>query len=209
MCHVQHIDFLGGCYVKFRAVLLVGAPGAGKGTQGKALGQLPGFYHCACGDVFRTLDESSELGRVFTEHSARGELVPDDLTVKLWLQRLGQLEHSGDWRPKQDILVLDGIPRNVSQACILDEYADILRVVELHCADRELLVRRIRSRALKSNRYDDASERVIRHRLDVYDEEAQSLLEYYPNTAHMRVNAEQPPVLVLSDVIEAIRKFVI
>ncbi len=194
--------------MKFRAILLVGAPGVGKGTQGKALGQLPGFHHCACGDVFRTLDESSELGRIFTEYSARGELVPDDLTVKLWLQRLKQLENSGEWRPRQDILVLDGIPRNVSQARVLDEYADVLRLIELRCSDREVLVKRIRSRAIKSNRYDDASEQVIRHRLDVFDQEAQSLLGHYPERVHTHVDAEQPPVLVLADVIETIREFV-
>lgn len=198
----------GGCVVKYRAILLVGAPGVGKGTQGKALGQLPGFYHCACGDVFRTLDMSSEIGRVFAEYSARGELVPDHLTVELWLQRLRQLEHSGDWRPASDILVLDGIPRNRSQAKILDEYADVLRVIELVCHDRETLVRRIRGRALKSNRLDDANEAVIRRRLDVFDREVEGLLGHYPASIRRRISADQPAVLVLGDIIQVIREVV-
>ena len=51
---------------RYRTILLFGAPGSGKGTAGKALGAIPGFFHCACGDVFRTLDLSSPLGRVFS-----------------------------------------------------------------------------------------------------------------------------------------------
>ena len=62
---------------RYQTILLFGAPGSGKGTQGKILGQIPGFYHLSCGEVFRTLDTSSELGRTFMEYSSRGELVPE------------------------------------------------------------------------------------------------------------------------------------
>ncbi len=62
---------------RYKTILLFGAPGAGKGTQGKILGKVPGFYHLACGDVFRSLDMGSDLGRSFMEYSSRGELVPD------------------------------------------------------------------------------------------------------------------------------------
>ena len=68
----------------FRTILLFGAPGSGKGTQGKILGQIPGFFHLSCGDVFRALQPESDLGRMFLEYSSRGQLVPNDLTVKLW-----------------------------------------------------------------------------------------------------------------------------
>ena len=67
---------------RYKTVLLFGAPGAGKGTQGKILGKVPGFYHLACGDVFRSLDMGSELGSKFMEYSSRGELVPDALTIE-------------------------------------------------------------------------------------------------------------------------------
>jgi len=65
-------------------MLLFGAPGAGKGTQGKILGTIPNFFHCACGDVFRSLNHESEVGRVFLEYSSRGALVPDKPTIGLW-----------------------------------------------------------------------------------------------------------------------------
>ena len=72
--------------MKYRSILLFGAPGAGKGTQGKVLGMIPHFFHCACGDVFRKLRADSPLGRVFIKYSSRGQLVPDNQTVKLWRQ---------------------------------------------------------------------------------------------------------------------------
>src|SRR3989454_6004020 len=68
----------------YRTVLLFGAPGAGKGTQGKILGTIPNFFHCACGDVFRSLKTDSAIGQVFLEYSSRGELVPDEQTIQLW-----------------------------------------------------------------------------------------------------------------------------
>jgi adenylate kinase len=68
---------------KFKAVLLFGPPGSGKGTQGKMLGTLPGFVHIACGEVFRAIDLHSEVGKVFLKYSSKGELIPDDFTVRL------------------------------------------------------------------------------------------------------------------------------
>ena len=68
----------------YKTVLLCGAPGAGKGTQGKILGSIPGFFHLSCGDVFRTININSELGQKICEYTARGDLVPDDITVELW-----------------------------------------------------------------------------------------------------------------------------
>src|SRR6266404_7008218 len=98
---------------KFKTVLLFGAPGSGKGTQGKLLGVLPGFVHVACGEVFRSLDLTSEVGKVFLRFSSRGELVPDDFTAQLWREHLARLVRMGSFKPETDALVLDGIPRNV------------------------------------------------------------------------------------------------
>ena len=73
---------------RYKTVLLFGAPGAGKGTQGKILGQIPGFFHLACGDVFRSLDTTSDLGSKFLDFSSRGELVPDEVTIEMWRQNM-------------------------------------------------------------------------------------------------------------------------
>ncbi len=69
---------------RYRTILLIGKPGSGKGTQGKALGALPGFFHISCGEVFRRLNHKSELGNIFLNYSSQGLLVPDDITVRLW-----------------------------------------------------------------------------------------------------------------------------
>lgn len=72
---------------RYTCYLLFGSPGAGKGTQGKVLGTIPGFYRCACGDVFRALDLRTPLGHQFAEFSSKGLLVPDELTMQLWHPR--------------------------------------------------------------------------------------------------------------------------
>jgi adenylate kinase len=86
--------------MKYRTLLLFGAPGAGKGTQGKILGTIPNFYHCACGEVFRNLTTDNELGRTFIEYSSRGQLVPDEPTVRLWRQNIEGQHPDGSLQPR-------------------------------------------------------------------------------------------------------------
>src|SRR2546426_798863 len=105
--------------MNYRTILLFGAPGVGKGTQGKILGTIPNFFHCACGDVFRSLKHDSSVGEVFLEYSSRGELVPDGPTIELWGQFIKSNTKTGRFHPETDTLVLDGIPRNAHQAEIL------------------------------------------------------------------------------------------
>ena len=62
--------------MKYQAILLFGAPGSGKGTQGQMVGQIPGFLHISTGDLFRALDKASELGKVFVEYSVQGAACP-------------------------------------------------------------------------------------------------------------------------------------
>lgn len=143
---------------KKSAILILGAPGAGKGTQGAVLAQIPRFYHYSSGDVFRQLDTRTELGRKFVEYSKRGELVPDELTIQLWASHMRDLVTSHRYKPDIDILVLDGIPRSVEQALRLEAYVEIHQVFHLSCPNRDELARRLRKRALKDQRLDDASE---------------------------------------------------
>jgi adenylate kinase len=190
---------------KIKTILLFGAPGSGKGTQGKMLGTLPGYRHLACGDVFRSIDLNSELGKVFLQYSSKGELVPDDFTVKLWRDHIDKLIHTGAFRPESTVLVLDGIPRNVHQAKMLDQYIDLVKLVCLRAIhNREEMVRRLKSRALKENRLDDANEKTIEHRMEVYDHESRPVLEYYPRRLRVDVDALQSPIEVAHDILSAI-----
>ncbi|MGO9245021.1 MAG: adenylate kinase family protein [Verrucomicrobiia bacterium] len=190
---------------KIKTILLFGAPGSGKGTQGKMLGTLPGFRHLACGDVFRSIDLNSEIGKVFLRYSSKGELVPDDFTVRLWREHIDKLIHTGAFRPESTVLVLDGIPRNIHQAKMLDPYIEVVKLIAL-CATHhhEEMVRRLKSRALKENRLDDANEKTIAHRLEVYDRESRPVLEYYPERLRVDVDALQSPIEVAHDILSAI-----
>jgi adenylate kinase len=188
----------------YPSVLLFGAPGSGKGTQGRILGRIPGFFHCACGDVFRSLDLTSELGRTFYEYSSRGELVPDEVSIALWQQWLEATVVTRQYDPTSQILVLDGIPRNVVQAQLLDDRIQVRRIVYLVCRDQRKLYDRMKRRALRENRYDDASDRTIEHRIEVYERETRPLLEHYPYDLLAEVDATRTPLRVLQDVLKTL-----
>jgi len=191
---------------RYRTLLLFGAPGCGKGTQGRIIGSIPRFHFFSCGDAFRSLDTRSPIGQKFVHYSSRGELVPDELTVELWRTQIDKQIASDVFKPDIDLLILDGIPRNVEQAKIMEDALEIHGVLHLSCPDRDELARRIRKRALKENRMDDANEQTIQHRFDTYMEESKPILEHYgPELVHM-IDASQPPVKVLTDALQTIMK---
>jgi adenylate kinase len=192
--------------MKYRTILLFGAPGAGKGTQGKILGTIPKFFHCACGDVFRSLKADSPIGRVFLEYSSRGQLVPDSTTIDLWHDFISGSTKAGRFRPDQDTLVLDGIPRNVRQAEILRDTLDVVAIFYLRCSNQDALIARLQRRALKENRLDDANLDVIRERQATYDRETKPVLDFYKKDIEHRINSDQSPHKVLFDLLRHIVK---
>ncbi|HEX7862729.1 MAG TPA: nucleoside monophosphate kinase [Verrucomicrobiae bacterium] len=192
--------------MKYKTILLFGAPGAGKGTQGKILSTIPHFYHCACGDVFRNLRIDNELGRIFIEYSSRGELVPDEATIRLWKQSIVGSQSHGQFNPEKDTLVLDGIPRNVQQAQMLQDSLEVRAVFYLTCSDFNKLVERLQRRALRENRLDDANLSVIRTRLETYDRETKPVLEFYGRDIVHTIDSTQTPVNVLRDILRTVAK---
>ncbi len=176
--------------MKYRTILLFGAPGAGKGTQGKILGTIPNFFHCACGDVFRSLKPDGSIGQIFLEYSSRGELVPDQPTIQLWRQFIETSTQTGRFHPDQDTLVLDGIPRNVAQAEMLKDTLEVVSVFYLRCTHVDQLVERLQRRALKENRLDDAK----------------PVLNFYGSKLLHRINADQTPAKVLFDILRHLVK---
>jgi adenylate kinase len=190
--------------MRYNTFILFGAPGSGKGTQGKTLGTIPRYYHCACGDVFRSIDTRTKVGKAFLEYSSKGQLVPDDITVELWRQAIDAAVEAHKFKPDIDTLVLDGIPRNLGQAEIMEEMIDVKKVFHLACPDRETLFYRLKKRALKENRLDDANEQVIQRRLDIYEKESRPVLSYYPQELVAVVDATQPPAKVLLDILQSV-----
>jgi adenylate kinase len=189
--------------MKYNTFLLFGAPGSGKGTQGKTLGTIPRFYHCACGDVFRSIDTRTNVGKAFLDYSSKGQLVPDEVTVELWKEAIDAAVDAHKFKPDIDILVLDGIPRNVAQAKIMEQLIDVKKVFHLSCPNRETLFYRLKKRALKDNRLDDANEEVIQRRLHVYEQDSKPVLDYYSGGKVVTIDATQPPAKVLLDILHS------
>ncbi|MEY4692550.1 MAG: hypothetical protein RIT19_2875 [Verrucomicrobiota bacterium] len=190
--------------MKYRAILLFGAPGAGKGTQGKILGQIPNFVHFSCGDAFRNLRVDSPLGRVFVEYASTGRLVPDEPTIQLWKQSMDGLAATGRFNPEADTLLLDGIPRNPRQAEIMRDMIDVKAIFNLFCPVMDKLIVRLQRRALKENRLDDANVETIRSRLETYRRETRAVLDCYPEGLIHQIDSTQEPILVLSDILKVI-----
>ncbi len=186
---------------RYKTILLFGPPGVGKGTQGRLLGCIPGMHHLASGDIFRSLDRESELGRKFYEYSVKGELVPDDLTIALWQEYVQSLISQGRFSPAKDMLVLDGIPRSIPQAEAIDTHVEVLRVIHLRCTNLDAMIGRMKRRARLENRHDDADENVIRRRFEVYEAETEPVLRYYPKELVSDVEALGTPAEVLQRVL--------
>ena len=183
-------------------VLLFGAPGVGKGTQGMILGQIPGFYHLSCGDVFRSLNINSEEGREIYQYSSKGQLVPDELTVRIWTKSLHGHIAVSRYKPPDEILVLDGIPRNPKQVEMLKGTINVLAIIHLICVDEAQMIDRIKRRAIRENRADDANEDIIRTRFAVYRQESEPVINCYPKEIIKCVDAMQAPSEVLVQVLQ-------
>ncbi len=192
--------------MKYRAILLFGAPGAGKGTQGKILGQIPNFVHFSSGDAFRGLRVDSPLGKVFVEYAAKGQLVPDEPTIELWQHSVQGLIANGRFNPDADLIILDGIPRNPNQVRIMEDLIEVKAIFNLFCPVLDKLVVRLQRRALKENRLDDANVEVIRHRLETYRRETRAVLDCYPEQIIHQVDSTQEPMLVLLDILKTLSR---
>jgi len=184
-----------------RAILLFGYPGSGKGTQGKILSALPGFDHVAMGDILRGLTPAHPLFEAIQGHLRRGNLVPDDLVMDLFTLHIQPLGNDPN-----DLLVIDGIPRNGRQVERLQKIVDVIKIFKLSVYDENLVVERIRGRARAQNRPDDASDEVIRHRMTVYRNETETCITAYPGTILTRIQANQSVFDVHLDIISALGK---
>jgi adenylate kinase len=189
---------------KYDSVLLFGAPGVGKGTQGRILGQIPGFFHLSCGEVFRSLDINSPDGREIYKYSSKGMLVPDDVTIRIWKKNLDAMTALSQYKPYEDLLVLDGIPRNRAQAELVGSSINVLKIIYLKCTDMEAMIHRIRRRAIRENRADDAQEEVILRRFQVYEQETRPVLEFYSPKLISEVDALGPPAEILLKVLQCL-----
>ena len=187
---------------RYSAVLLFGMPGSGKGTQGQLLGKLQGIFHLSTGAIFRSLVDDSDDGRLVSECIRLGQLVADDLTIEIWQHWLNAHIESGDFRPEEQILLLDGIPRTVRQCELLEVHVNVLQVIYLSASDTEPIIQRLRQRALIEGRADDADESIIRNRFEVYRRETTPILNFYPPALIREIDPMGTPAEVLKRILE-------
>jgi adenylate kinase len=157
-------------------LVLLGPPGAGKGTQAARLASRGGTPHIATCDIFRAnVAEGTRLGRRAQRYMDRGDLVPDEIVIAMVMQRLAEPDC-------QDGFLLDGFPRTVAQAEALDRRLAELRTpldaaLNFELAEEELF-RRLAGRSAALHRSDD-TEQTIRHRLEVFAHKTRPLIDYY------------------------------
>ncbi len=187
---------------RYPAALIFGAPGAGKGTQGEILTRIPGFFHLSTGVIFRKLDPLMEEAQQIKEYCKKGELVPDELTVSIFRNWLEGRRAADKFRPKEHLLLLDGIPRTVNQCHLIERYIDVKLVLYFECRDMEVMVDRIRRRAVLEGRPDDASESVTRKRLETFERETTPVLQYYGEPLIRRIDSSGLPSEVLKGCLE-------
>jgi adenylate kinase len=190
--------------MKRNYIVLMGAPGAGKGTQAKRLQETLGLPQVATGDLFRyNLKQQTELGLLARRYMDAGELVPDSVTIAMVRDRLS----------KPDCVegaILDGFPRNPSQAKALDEllaeFSGRVVIVPYIHVNQEELVRRLLLRAELEGRADD-NEETVRTRMRVYQEQTEPLLAYYREKGLLvEINGVQTVDEVFADLQQAIAK---
>ena len=158
-------------------IVLFGPPGAGKGTQAERIKNQYSLIHLSTGDIFRNnIKESTDLGLMAKEFMDKGELVPDEVTIKM-------LESEVNKHPKTLGFIFDGFPRTTHQAKTLDDFLSsknlsITKMIALEVANDEL-ISRLFLRGKQSGRADDQDKSIIANRIKVYENQTSVLAEYY------------------------------
>lgn len=158
-------------------LILFGPPGSGKGTQAEKITKKYNLHHISTGDLFRCeMKNKSDLGIAVREYLDKGELVPDEITIKMLNKKIKSFDDPHGF-------LLDGFPRNDVQAKSLDKFfeelgtdVDLLLALEV---PEEEIVGRVLNRGKTSGRADDANEEIIRSRFRVYKKVTESVFTYY------------------------------
>jgi adenylate kinase len=160
-------------------IILIGPPGAGKGTQAKLLSERLGLIHISTGDLIREEQANdTKIGKLANQLIDKGQFLPDNIVITMVKQKVINNSNAAGF-------IFDGFPRTVDQAKSLDEFLNarktpINKVILLDIND-EVVKKRISERALVENRVDDNAE-VLQTRIDVYKKQTMPVINYYKNS---------------------------
>lgn len=158
-------------------IVLFGPPGAGKGTQAEKLVSKYNLVHLSTGDIFRAnIKGETELGKLAKSYIDDGNLVPDEVTIKM-------LESEVDKNPNSAGFIFDGFPRTSPQAEALELFLEVKNtaisvMLVLNVSEQEL-IKRLLLRGKDSGRADDANEEVISNRINVYNKQTAVVADFY------------------------------
>lgn len=190
---------------RLRAILLIGMPGVGKGTQGKLLGKTRGVFHVSTGEILRSLPPHDSECHFVEDCLSRGQFIPDELMISIWQQWVAEQIESKAFLPSGQALLLDGIPRNQNQCRMLETRIQVIQVIHLACRSDDLIVQRLKVRALLEGRADDSDESIIRQRFEVYRCETAPVLGFYPPEIVHQVDPLGTPVEVFQRILRCLR----
>lgn len=191
-----------GIMDRFRSIILFGPPGCGKGTQGRHLQAISGHLHISSGEIFRALPADSELGRLYHSYMDQGKLGPDDLTIEIFKEHIEGLAKDGIYKPQEQILLLDGIPRTGPQVELLAPHIDLLSVFVFEMGTKEELIARLQKRAQIEGRADDQADHILENRMEVFYNQTLPALNLLPQDKIVRIKADQAPLYVLRDLLD-------
>jgi adenylate kinase len=211
-------------------IVMLGAPGAGKGTQAKKIAQELSLVHISTGDLFReNLKNETELGKLAQQYMNKGELVPDNVTVRMVEERLSRPDCKNG-------AVLDGFPRNPDQArafdAILAKMGHQINLVPFIKVPDEVLVERLSGRWMSPSgrvyhekynppvvkwiddidgsqlyQREDDKPKTVRHRIEVYNQQTAPLIDYYQDKGLLvEIDGTQPIEDVTADIMKAIEE---
>lgn len=186
---------------KFSSILLFGPPGAGKGTLGNFLASSGTQYHLSSGEIFRRLPLNSPAGKLYYSYASQGELIPDEATIEIWKYYVQGLIATNSYYPESQDLLLDGLPRTLAQAKLLQQYIQVKHIILIEVSNKTELLHRMQRRARIEGRLDDIDSRVLQKRLEIYEKETQAVIDYYSPHLVSRIDGGQRPLEVLRDVL--------
>lgn len=189
---------------RYKAFLIFGPPGSGKGTVGSKLAATTNLKHISTGDIFRGLSPESEGGMLFRQYAEAGKLVPDEVSVRVFAGALDDKVTAGKYEPSKEILLLDGIPRTASQASLIATSINVLHLFVLDIPDAQVIIDRLQKRAKIEGRKDDADVDVIRNRIREYEAKTAAVLECYPANLITKIPGANAPDEVFSDTLTAV-----